>query len=197
MNYLWNNVLLPIAINIMSPIILFLLASLIMKNNTISKLISRIYMSVKRGLEINTEEVVDAGEVSDLTTPSTNELSIIKSENIDYKESEILKKLSKDYGADSKTGWEVRTFYTLAKKQLFENKIINFQVKGNKFNIYLKTDDLIKYFDLKNEQEVVSDGVGKIRVYIFQKTNDKNEKEYYLVRFGRKALENPVQLKYS
>ena len=55
-----ENILSPIITNILSPIILFLLASLIMKNNTMSKLISRIYLSVKKGLEINTEEVADS-----------------------------------------------------------------------------------------------------------------------------------------
>ena len=188
-----ENILSPIITNILSPIILFLLASLIMKNNTMSKLISRIYLSVKKGLEINTEEVAD----SDVKIDSAKKLSMIKPENLTNSDNPILKKISRDYGADSKTGWEVRTFYTIAKQQLFENKVINFQVKGNKFNIFLKTDDLISNFDLKNKEEVVSDGVGKIRVYIFQKTNDNNEKEYFLIRFGKKALENPIQLQYS
>lgn len=39
-NIFLENILLPIITNIISPIILFLLASIVMKNNTISKLIS-------------------------------------------------------------------------------------------------------------------------------------------------------------
>ena len=75
--------------------------------------------------------------------------------------------------------------------------LLNMRNPLMQFNIFLKTDDLISNFDLKNKEEVVSDGVGKIRVYIFQKTNDNNEKEYFLIRFGKKALENPIQLQYS
>lgn len=197
-NIFLENILFPIVTNIISPIILFLLASIVMKNNTISKLISRIYLSVKRGLELNTEEIVDAEDVSDLDNQNSQELRMINPNHLNYSETEIINKLSKDYGADSDTGWEIRTFYTVTKKQLFENKAINFKVKGNKsFDIWLKTSDLIEHFDLKNEHETVSDGAGKIRIYIFQKYTDKNKPEYYLVRFGKKALDNPVFLKRS
>lgn len=153
---------------------------------------------MKRGLELNTEEIVDAEDVSDLDNQNSQELRMINPNHLNYSETEIINKLSKDYGADSDTGWEIRTFYTVTKKQLFENKAINFKVKGNKsFDIWLKTSDLIKLFDLKNEHETVSDGSGKIRIYIFQKYTDKNKPEYYLVRFGKKALDNPVFLKRS
>lgn len=60
---------------------------------------------------------------------------------------------------------------------------------NNKFDIFLKTENLVKKFDL----DTVSDGAGRIRIYIFQKIIDGKE-EYYLVRFGKKVLENPIPL---
>ena len=105
-----------------------------------------------------------------------------------------MERLSKNYGVDNENGWEVRTYYTFTKKQLFNNKLINFKVRDNKFNIYLKTEDLINHFNLKNQKEQISDGAGKIRAYIFQTKKIRNEKEIYIVRFGKKFLENPIKI---
>ena len=191
MNYLTQNIFLPILVNILSPVLLFLIARIVMENNTILKYISKVYQSVKEGLEINNEEVVDAEDVSDSQlNGSTSTLNLVSPSNY----GKILKKESKDYGPDDKSGWEVRTFYLISKQQLYTYDLINFKVKDNKFSLYLRTSDLINCFDLDNEQESVSDGANKIRIYIFQKTNDENKKEYFLVRFGRKALKNPIQL---
>ena len=222
-----EDLLLSILSNIISPLILFLLGSLVMKNNTISKFISKTYMSVKEGLELNSEsealpsaeELVSAKELpsaeeppsaeelpSAEEPPSAKELpsaeepepggvfSIKECSPEDYKESDILERLSKNYGVDNENGWEVRTYYTFTKKQLFNNKLINFKVRDNKFNIYLKTEDLINHFNLKNQKEQISDGAGKIRAYIFQTKKIRNEKEIYIVRFGKKFLENPIKI---
>ena len=159
-----------------------------MKNNIISKFISKTYMSVKTGLELNIEEVPDVKEAEESKSDETLIIKECSAEN--YTESKILEKLSKNYGADNENGWEVRTYYTFTKKQLFDNELINFKVRDNKFNIYLKTVDLIEHFKLKNSEEQISDGAGKIRVYIFQTTN----KENYIVRFGKKPLDKPIKI---
>lgn len=183
-----EDLLLSILSNIISPLILFLLGSLVMKNNIISKFISKTYMSVKTGLELNIEEVPDVKEAEESKSDETLIIKECSAEN--YTESKILEKLSKNYGADNENGWEVRTYYTFTKKQLFDNELINFKVRDNKFNIYLKTVDLIEHFKLKNSEEQISDGAGKIRVYIFQTTN----KENYIVRFGKKPLDKPIKI---
>ncbi len=53
-----KDIVFPIITNIASPIILFLVASQIMKINRVSKFISKIYTSVKNGLELNTDDNV-------------------------------------------------------------------------------------------------------------------------------------------
>lgn len=45
---------------------------------------------------------------------------------------------------------------------------------------------------MDDPNEEISDGSGKIRIYIFQEKG--GDKEFYLVRFGRKALEKPEKL---
>ncbi|MBO4108323.1 hypothetical protein [Streptococcus suis] len=193
--YIVEQLIFPILTNIISPLILFLIASIIMRNNTMSIFISKIYKSVKQGLEINTEDIVEANEITASSKILNDSIDKI-SEESDDKESDVLRKLSKNYGPDNESGWEVRTYYTFTKQQLIDNQYINFKVRDNKFDIYLKTADLIKYFGLDNSCEQVSDGAGRIRVYIFQKTNSNNEKENYFVRFGKKALENPIKIEH-
>ena len=103
----------------------------------------------------------------------------------------ILKKISKDYGSDDRLGWKVRTFYTIFKEQLESNEIISFEIREHQnIIVNLKTKDLIKEFDLNNPEENISDGSGKIRIYIFQDMDDK----LYLVRFGKKNLSKPILL---
>ncbi|BAH80818.1 hypothetical protein [Streptococcus dysgalactiae] len=186
--YLIENLLLPILSNIISPIILFLLASLVMRNNAMSRFIAKIYTTVKEGLELNTEEVPDAEDTEQFESAGIQSVKVVpKGEN---KESCILQRTSKNYGADSKNGWKIRTFYIFTKKQLFDKEFIHFEVKDKGFDIYLKTADLIKHFNLNDPQEEITDGADKIRAYIFQNNNDEN----YIVRFGKNILANPIKI---
>lgn len=193
-----ENIIYPIITNIASPIILFLIASQIMKFNRINKLISKIYLSVKNGLELNTDEEVPSSpnkkETAVKNKPtnnkqlSTNKLSLVDNLN-GY--TNVLKKISKNYGSDDQLGWKVRTFYTMFKEQLKENEIVSFKIREHSNVIVnLKTKDLIEKFDLNNPSENISDGTGKIRIYIFQDMDDK----LYLVRFGKKSLNEPILL---
>lgn len=194
-----EDIIYPIVTNIASPIILFLIASQIMKINSVSKFISKVYLSVKNGLELNIDEQVPSSpnkkepSVEDETT-NNKESSVKTLKLVDNltDNSNVLKKISKDYGSDEKLGWKVRTFYTLFKEQLEANEIVRFEIREHKnIIVNLRTKDLIKEFDLKNPEENISDGAGKIRIYIFQDMYDK----LYLVRFGKKNLSEPILLK--
>lgn len=181
-----EDIIYPIVTNIASPIILFLIASQIMKINSVSKFISKVYLSVKNGLELNIDEEVPS-------SPNKKESSVKKLKLVDNltDNGNVLKKISKDYGSDEKLGWKVRTFYTMLKEQLEVNEIISFEIREHKnIIVNLRTRDLIKEFDLKNPEENISDGAGKIRIYIFQDMDDK----LYLVRFGKKNLSEPILL---
>ncbi|MFV8045080.1 hypothetical protein ACMZ6Y_09195 [Streptococcus pluranimalium] len=188
LDFILENLLLPLLVNVFSPVLLFLFGNWFLKNNFVAKQVSRIYRTVKDRLELDAEEIPDVNE-ADSTHQHIETISAAQNDD-----SKILSKLSKNYGADTEKGWDVRTFYTFTKQQLFNNEYINFKERDNKFDITLKTQVLIDKFKVNSENEQVSDGAGKIRVYIFQRTNSKNKKENYLVRFGRKTLEEPVKL---
>ncbi|MFW3579320.1 hypothetical protein ACN9KL_12965 [Vagococcus fluvialis] len=77
------------------------------------------------------------------------------------------------------------------KEQLIGNEIVSFEIREHSnIIVNLKSKDLIKEFDLNNPEEDISDGSGKIRIYIFQDTAEK----LYLVRFGKKNLSEPILL---
>jgi len=58
-------------------------------------------------------------------------------------------------------------------------------------NIGLACRDLIKIFSL-NDEESISDGKGRIRIYIYQE--DVNDASFYLTRFGKHILDKPILL---
>lgn len=184
--YWIDQMLVPIVVNMVSPVLLFLFASLVLRNDTIAKYVSKIYQAVKDKLEMNAPDVANANEIS----KNVEKLDVSeKSSRVE--ESDILRKISKNYGSDMELGWDVRTFYTLTKNQVLDKKVINFKVKGNEFDIYVSTETLIKRFSLDTEDGQISDGSGRIRVYIYKKSGVD---EYYLMRFGKGFLEEPIRL---
>lgn len=161
----------PILINILSPIFLFILGSMVMRNNFIGKIIARTYQSVTDGLRVN---LID-----------------VDSKITEDKESKekILEKISKNYGSDENKGWKIRTFYTLGKDQLEGYRAINFKIRNYQGDgIKIMSDSIIKKFDLNK----VADDAGKIRIYIFQELGERQE--FYIVRFGKQTLEKPIRL---
>lgn len=172
-----TNVIYPIIVGLVTPVFLFMLGYLFMKSNRVTKLIYKVYNSVRNGLEIyNDDEVVS---------------SPLGTNVVENSEIRSIDRTSKDYGPEG--DWKIRTFYTVSKNQILENEIINFLVRGHEdINIQMNTRWLVEKFDLKSETESISDGVGKIRIYLFQEK--MGNEDFYLVRFGTKALEKPIKL---
>lgn len=147
----------------------------------------------KEELELNTsEDIPSAFNLSEISgTKNDKGKELVVSKNV--ANNHVIEKISKDHGPDEKNGWKLRTFYTISKKQLFEKEYISFKIRDNEnINIILKCSELINKFDLENENETVSDGAGKIRICIFQEKHGKQN--FYIVRFGKKMLEEPVML---
>ncbi|PTM21404.1 hypothetical protein DA798_10360 [Lactobacillus sp. PFC-70] len=184
-----QNVVYPICTNIVSPLLLFLIASWLMKVNWISRVVARIYQTVVTGLKMNLDDNSDDAptkDAIDATDPKITYRSDISHEN------GVLQKISKDYGAIN--DWKIRTFYLISRNMLSDNKFINFKIKGhNAINIGIATQKLNDMFlkGVGNENDVI-DGKGKIRIYIYQETGD--EGNFYLVRFGKHVLDKPVLL---
>lgn len=184
MNFLYDSFIFPVLVNIISPIALFLLAALVMQNTKIGTYIKNTYTTVMNGLKLNEDDEVSSA-------PGEMDLDAL---NKDKTKNELLQKISKDYGPDKKRGWEVRTFYTVAKNQLEKSEAISFKIKGHdNLNIKITKDFLFKSFNLDKEMDNISDGAGKIRIYLFAPGED-SEKQFYITRFGTLKLDDPIKI---
>ena len=182
-NFVW-----PIITGILSPLLLFLLGGLLLKINWISSFVSKIYKTVYDGLRLNNDDAVSNGETIG-KSGGEKEYMLYDTDLSDVENS--VQKTSKNYGRDK--GWSIRTFYTIDKQKLLDANVINFKVKGHAdINIGLKKSELMKKFNLNDEHEDYSDGAGRIRIYINQ---NKDDNQFYLVRFGKRAFESPILLK--
>ncbi|CAH0416857.1 hypothetical protein KAR50_07425 [Periweissella fabaria] len=175
----------PIITGALSPIVLFLFGSLLMRSNFITKKIAKTYQTVKTGLELNLDEDIASADEIDQTD------DVHLNDDTPTNKVATLTKVSKDYGADDANGWKVRTYYVISTKQLAEHKYINFKIKNlDDITIKLATAELIKRFDVK----AVADIASKIRIYIYQAEADEDTHEFYMVRFGKKAMTTPIHL---
>jgi len=174
--------------SIVAPIILFLLAFFVFKNNWILKTVAKTYQAVINGLHLNLDEPVAAPSVrEEISDEKDNKLTYYP--NISG-ENNVIQRISANYGPDGH--WKVRTFYVINKDTILDNNFINFKIRGFAgLNIGLACRDLIKIFSL-NDEESISDGKGRIRIYIYQE--DVNDASFYLTRFGKHILDKPILL---
>ncbi|KPN80233.1 hypothetical protein RZ76_04240 [Apilactobacillus kunkeei] len=157
--------------NLLTPIVLFVVAYLLRNSNAVVTFSSKVYREVQQSYFI----VKELDEASEDTEDS-------------HSDNEILRKTSKDYGKYG--NWMVRTYYSMSLKQLCEFSRIEFSIKETDTKITLYTKDLLKKV-VENREEEVVDSYGKIRIFIFQ---DKSSKKFYLVRFGKRRFSDPFPL---
>lgn len=115
-NFVW-----PIITNILSPLILFLVGGLFLKVNWVSKFVSKIYKNVYDGLRLNSDDVASGESIDEISEEKTY-LPYFT----DFQaEKNAIQKTSKNYGRDE--GWNIRTFYTIAKQKILDVDMINFK----------------------------------------------------------------------
>ncbi|MCW3779698.1 hypothetical protein [Levilactobacillus namurensis] len=115
-----QNVVYPICTNIVSPLLLFLIASWLMKVNWISRVVARIYQTVVTGLKMNLDDNSDDAPTKDAIDATDSKITYRS--DISH-ENGVLQKISKDYGAIN--DWKIRTFYLISRNMLSDNKFIN------------------------------------------------------------------------
>ncbi|KPN81106.1 hypothetical protein [Apilactobacillus kunkeei] len=166
--------------NLLTPIILFIIAYYLRRLNPFVTFVSRVYNEVKNRYLIYIELDEASGTSDDKSSEDKEEI------HNNHSDENILPKISKDYGKDG--NWKVRTFYTINRKQLNDFDYIEFSIREMEIKIKLSTKDLLDNFIKKGHEDDVVDGSNSIRIFIFQKSDSK---EFFLVRFGRKPFSTP------
>lgn len=177
----WSGVLENLLAGFLAPILTILLGYWILKIKWIRERVSKIYLEVqedllffKRQEELEQQE----DENTKLVVPGDEKPEIIPSVT------------SKDYLADKKGIWDMRTFYTVGAEKFRQSQLFEFKVRDRDEKWIFNVDLLRKEFDTDENQ--LKNNAGGINVYINRKAEDG---EYYFLRFGRQMLPEPVNVK--
>lgn len=145
--------------NLLTPIILFIIAYYLRRLNPFVTFVSRVYNEVKNRYLIYIELDEASGTSDDKSSEDKEEI------HNNHSDENILPKISKDYGKDG--NWKVRTFYTINRKQLNDFDYIEFSIREMEIKIKLSTKDLLDNFIKKGHEDDVVDGSNSIRIFIF------------------------------